>query len=94
MTIPAETGRRRGFPIGWILLAVLVAALVVRTVDILLVLFLAVILAVYLEAVSDFLRRRFELPEALGLTIGIVLSLGAITGAIFLIVPAVADQVK
>ncbi len=94
MTIPADTGRRRGLPIGWILLAVLVAALVVRTVDILLVLFLAVILAVYLEAVSDFLRRRFELPEALGLTIGIVLSLGAITGAIFLIVPAVADQVK
>jgi hypothetical protein len=48
---PDETERRRGFPLGWILLAVLVVALLVRTVDVLIVVFLAIILAVYLDEV-------------------------------------------
>jgi len=68
---------RRGFPLGWLVLAVLVAALVVRTVDVLLVLFLAVILAVYLDAIADFLRRTFGVPATLGLATGVALSLGA-----------------
>ena len=61
----AETDRRRGFPLGWVLLAVVVVALLVRTIDVLIIVFLAIILAVFFDAVSGFLQRRAELlPEA------------------------------
>jgi predicted PurR-regulated permease PerM len=53
-----DSERRRGFPLGWVLLAVIVVALLVRTIDVLIVVFLAIILAVYLDAVSGFLQRR------------------------------------
>ena len=52
MTHSAETERRRGFPLGWVLLAIILVALAVRTIDVLLVLFLAIILSIYLDAVS------------------------------------------
>ncbi|HEV8178513.1 MAG TPA: AI-2E family transporter, partial [Gemmatimonadales bacterium] len=84
---------RRGFPLGKILVVVVLVALAVRTIDVLLILFLAIILAVYLDATADFLERRLGVPPALGLLAGVLLSLGALAGTIFLIVPAVADQV-
>lgn len=92
--LPAETERRRGFPLGWVLLAVIVAALLVRTIDVLLVLFLAIILSVYLNAVSGFLQRRGGVPPAVGLGAALALTLGALVGVVFLIVPAVASQVQ
>jgi predicted PurR-regulated permease PerM len=92
--LPAETERRRGFPLGWVLLAVIVAALLVRTIDVLLVLFLAIILSVYLNAVSGFLQRRGGVPPAVGLGAALALTLGALVGVVFLIVPAVAGQVQ
>jgi predicted PurR-regulated permease PerM len=90
----AETERRRGFPLGWVLLAVVVVALAIRAVDVLLVLFLAIILAVYLDAVSGFLQRRAGVPPAVGLAAGLALSLGALVGVVFLIAPAVTEQVQ
>jgi predicted PurR-regulated permease PerM len=92
--VPTEAERRRGFPLGWVLLAVIVVALLLRTIDVLLVIFLAIILAVYLNAVSGFLQRRFGLPDTLGLVGAVLLTLGALTGVIFLIIPAVASQVQ
>jgi predicted PurR-regulated permease PerM len=94
LTIPTELDRRRGFPLGWILLAVIVVALLVRTVDVLIILFLAIILAVYLDAVSGFLQRRAGVPPALGLTVALLLTIGALVGVVFLIAPAVASQVQ
>jgi predicted PurR-regulated permease PerM len=94
LTLPAETERRRGFPLGWVLLAVIVAALLVRTIDVLLVLFLAIILSVYLNAVSGFLQRRGGVPPAVGLGAALALTLGGLVGVVFLIVPAVASQVQ
>src|SRR3954465_12833039 len=91
---PAEAERRRGFPLGWVLLAVIVVALLVRTIDVLIIVFLAIILAVYLDAVSGFLQRRLGVPRTLGLTAGVALTIGALVGVIFLIVPAVASQVQ
>jgi predicted PurR-regulated permease PerM len=85
---------RRGSPLGWLVLAVVVVALVVRTVDVLLVLFLAVILAVYLDAIARFLRRAFGIPQTLGLATSVALSLGALVGVVMLIAPAVTDQVS
>jgi predicted PurR-regulated permease PerM len=92
--VPAETDRRRGFPLGWILLAVVVVALLIRTVDVLIIVFLAIILAVYLDAVSGFLERRFGIPRPLGLAAAVALTLGGLVGVVFLIAPAVATQVQ
>src|SRR4051812_5998171 len=92
--VPAETERRRGFPLGWILLAVLVVALLVSTIDVLIIVFLAIILAVYLDAVSGFLQRRLGVPRNLGLAIAVALTIGALVGVVFLIAPAVASQVQ
>jgi predicted PurR-regulated permease PerM len=68
--------------------------LVVRTVDVLLVVFLAVLLGVYLRAIADFLRKRLGFPETVGLLAGVALTVGALVGIIFLIAPAVAQQVQ
>src|SRR5688572_16552062 len=92
--VPAESERRRGFPLGWILLAVVVVALLVRTVDVLIIVFLAIILAVYLDAVSGFLQRRFGVPRYMGLATAVALTLGGLVGVVFLIAPAVAAQVQ
>jgi predicted PurR-regulated permease PerM len=92
--VPADPERRRGFPLGWILLAVLVVALLVRTVDVLIVVFLAIILAVYLDAVSGFLQRRLGVPRTVGLATAVALTIGGLVGVVFLIAPAVASQVQ
>jgi predicted PurR-regulated permease PerM len=89
-----EGERRRGIPLAWVFVAVLVVALLVYTVDVLLVLFLAIILAVYLDSVSSFLQRQTGMPPGVGLATGLVLSLGAMVGVVFLIAPAVTGQVQ
>jgi predicted PurR-regulated permease PerM len=94
LTLTAEAERRRGFPLGWVLLAVIVVALAIRTIDVLLVLFLAVILAVYLDAVSSFLQRRLDIPASVALGSALMLTLGGLVGVVFLIAPAVASQVQ
>jgi len=90
----AQADRRRAFPLGRVLLAVGAIALVVRTIDVLLVIFLAVILGVYLEAVADQLERRLEMPRAAGLALALVVTLGAAVGVVVLIAPAVSEQVR
>jgi predicted PurR-regulated permease PerM len=92
--VVAEAERRRGFPIGWVLLAIVVVALLIRTIDVFLILFLAIILAVYLNAVSNSLQRRMGVPAPVGLAAGLALSLGALVGVVFLIAPAVTGQVQ
>jgi predicted PurR-regulated permease PerM len=92
--LPAETERRRGFPLGWVLLAIILVALAVRTVDVLLVLFLAIILSVYLDAVSGFLQRRASVPPAVALAAAVALTVGGLVGVVFLIAPAVSAQVQ
>jgi predicted PurR-regulated permease PerM len=92
--VPVEADRRRGFPLGWILLAVIVVTLLIRTVDVLIVVFLAIILAVYLDAVSGFLQRRAGVPPAIGLAAALALTLGGLVGVVFLVAPAVASQVQ
>jgi predicted PurR-regulated permease PerM len=89
-----QADRRRAFPLGRVLLAVGAIALVVRTIDVLLVIFLAVILAVYLEAVAEQLELRLEMPRAVGLTVALVATLGAAAGVVVLIAPAVSEQVR
>jgi predicted PurR-regulated permease PerM len=90
----AEVERRRGFPLGWVLLAVVVVALLVRTIDVLIIIFLSIILAVYLDAVSGFLQRRLTVPRSVGLAAAVALTIGGLVGVVFLIAPAVTSQVQ
>ncbi len=69
-------------------------ALVVRTVDVLLVIFLAVLLSVYLRAIADLLRRRFRFPDTVGLLAGVTITVGSLVGIFLLIAPAVSQQVQ
>lgn len=91
---PADIEKRRGFPLGWVLLAVVVVALLIRTIDVLIIVFLAIILAVYLDAVSGFLQRRVGMPRTIGLTAAVALTIGGLVGVVFLIAPAVTSQVQ
>ncbi len=93
MAASSLTGRR-SFPVGWLLLAVALVALAVRTIDVLLVIFLAIILAIYLDALTDLLYARLGIPRPVGLGIALVVTLGALVGTILLIAPAVAQQVQ
>jgi predicted PurR-regulated permease PerM len=90
----AVANGRRSFPIGRLLLAVVLVALAIKTIDVLLLVFLAIILAVYLDALADLLQQRFGTPRALGLAIGVTLSLGALVGVVLLIAPPVVAQVQ
>ena len=69
---PAGPETRRGFPLTAALAAVLLIALVLKTADVLLIVFLAVILGVYLRALADLLVRRFKVPHALGLAASVL----------------------
>lgn len=93
MTSSPLTGRR-SFPVGWLLLAVALVALAVKTIDVLLVLFLAIILAIYLDALTDLLHTRLGVPRPIGLAIALAVTVGALVGTILLIAPAVTAQVQ
>ena len=90
---PVGPETRRAFPLTAALAAVLLIALVLKTADVLLIVFLAVILGVYLRALADLLIRRFQVPHALALAGSVLLTLGALVGIVLLIAPAVAQQV-
>jgi predicted PurR-regulated permease PerM len=90
----AAPAGRRSFPIGRLLLAVALVALAVRTIDVLLIVFLAAIVAIYLDALTDLLQRRWAMPRPLGLAVGVAASLGALVGVVLLIAPPVTEQVQ
>jgi predicted PurR-regulated permease PerM len=77
-----------------VLLAIILVALAVRTIDVLLVLFLAIILSIYLDAVSGFLQRRGAVPSGVALAAAVALTVGGLVGVVFLIAPAVSAQVQ
>jgi predicted PurR-regulated permease PerM len=84
---------RRGFPLTAALAAVLLIALVLKSADVLLLVFIAVVLGVYLRALADLLVSRARVPEAFGLAAALVVTLAALVGIVLLIAPAVAQQV-
>ncbi|HJP55524.1 MAG TPA: AI-2E family transporter [Gemmatimonadales bacterium] len=84
---------RRGFPLTAALAAVLLIALLLKSADVLLLVFIAVVLGVYLRALADLLVSRARVPEAFGLAAALVVTLAALVGIVLLIAPAVAQQV-
>lgn len=91
--MPPGGGDRRGFPLTAALAAVLLIALVLKSADVLLLVFIAVVLGVYLRALADLLVSRARVPEAFGLAAALVVTLAALVGIVLLIAPAVAQQV-
>jgi predicted PurR-regulated permease PerM len=85
---------RRGLPIGRLLLAVALVALVIKTIDLLLVVFLAAIFAIYLDDLTDLLEERLGMPRPLGLLLTLAATLGALVGIVLLIAPPVTEQVQ
>lgn len=60
--------------------------------DVLLLLFIAILLSLYLGAAADVLRRRLALPRGAALAAAGALTLAAIVGLFWLVVPPVVDQ--
>ena len=65
-----------------------------RAADILLLLFIAIIISLYLGAVRDGLVRRLQLPPRLAFLAAVLLTLGAVVGLIWLLVPPVIAQTR
>ncbi len=65
-----------------------------RAADIFLLLFIAIIISLYLGAVRDGLVRRLQLPPRLAFLAAVLLTLGAVVGLIWLLVPPVIAQTR
>jgi len=62
--------------------------------DVLLLLFIAILLSLYLGAVADLISRHSRLPRKLALLVAVLLSLLAIAGLFWLLVPPVVQQTQ
>lgn len=92
-----DTGLRRvwilpGFTA--ILVTVLLLWLAGTVADLLLLLFLGILIAVYLSAVTDVLAARTGIPRGAAFAVSVVLSVGALVGIGFLLVPPVVEQTR
>ncbi len=77
-----------------VFLSVLCLAFIYFTFDILLLIFAAVLVAIFLRGLADILRRWIPIGEVGLVLIVTVLLLGIIAGAVALLAPSVAEQVK
>lgn len=62
--------------------------------EVLLLLFIAALFALYLGAVTEFLRRHLKIPRGLGLLVALVLTILGMVGVGWLIVPPVLQQMQ
>jgi predicted PurR-regulated permease PerM len=84
---------RRGYGIlAATVFALLLLFFVYSVAEILLLLFIGILLSLYLGAITDTLQRRLAVPRGLGLLIAVVVTLLAISGVAFLIIPPVIEQ--
>ncbi|MFN2563927.1 MAG: AI-2E family transporter [Gemmatimonadaceae bacterium] len=61
---------------------------------VLLLLFLGILLALYLGALSDFLRRHLRVPPRLAYVSALVLTIGALTALFAILIPPVLEQTQ
>ena len=86
---------RRAFTVtGVVIISVLVVLVLWRAMEVLLLMFAAVLVAVLLRFMSGTISRRTGLGETWSLSLVLVLLLGALTAAVWVIGPAVAVQVQ
>jgi predicted PurR-regulated permease PerM len=70
------------------------ALLVGSAAEVLLLLFIAILISLYLGAAADAIRRRVPMPRGLALALAGALTLGAIVGLVWLLVPPVVAQTQ
>jgi len=88
----AVPGARRAAGLVLLPLAALLLFFLYRVGELALVFFVAALLGVYLSGFTDLLCRRARIPRGLGLAVALLLTLGALTGMVALLAPAVALQ--
>jgi predicted PurR-regulated permease PerM len=92
------TGAPRRFRFAPILTATVLTVLLLwlfgTVADVLLLLFIAILLSLYLGAVADLISRHSRLPRKLALLVAVLLSLLAIAGLFWLLVPPVVQQTQ
>ncbi len=80
--------------VGIVLLTYLLYQIVVETFDIILLIFAAVLLAIFLRGLADLTRRYTKLSEGLSVLLVSVLLIVILGGAIALLAPSVAEQIR
>ncbi len=80
--------------VGVILAAILLTLFFFYTIDVILLLFGAVLLAIFLRGLADLVSRYTGLSEGLSVLLVSVLLLGILAGAIALLAPSIAEQVR
>lgn len=75
-------------------LTILLLWLFGRAAHVLLLLFLGILLALYLGALSDFLKRRLRLPQRVAYVSALLLTIGALTLLFAILVPPVMEQTQ
>ena len=90
-----STGRFRFGPVlAGTIVAVLLLLLLGSTAEIFLLLFLAVLFSLYLGSIADAIHRRTQLDRRLAVALAVLVSLGALAGFIWLLVPPVVSQTQ
>lgn len=80
--------------VGVILAAILVTLFLFYTINVVLLLFGAVLLAIFLRGLADLVNRYTNLSEGLSVLLVSVLLVGILAGAIALLAPSIAEQVR
>ncbi len=62
--------------------------------EVILLAFVGILFAIYLGAATDSMQRRFSVPRGLGLVIALLLTVAALVGIGYLIVPPVLEQTQ
>lgn len=75
-------------------ITVLLLWLVGRVADVLLLLFIAILLSLYLGALGDIISRRTRIPRRPAILVGVLLTLTALGGILWLLVPPVVEQTQ
>jgi predicted PurR-regulated permease PerM len=73
---------------------ILLLWLFIKVSHVVVLLFLAILISLYLGAVTDFFSERLRLPRRSALPLAIVVSLAALTGLFWLLVPPVVQQTQ
>jgi predicted PurR-regulated permease PerM len=94
----AAVGAPRRFRFAPILTATVLTVLLLwlfgTVADVLLLLFIAILLSLYLGALGDAISRRTRLPRKLALGVAVLVTLAAIAGLFWLLVPPVVSQTQ
>lgn len=80
--------------VGIVFLTLLILLLIYYIFDVILLVFAAVLLAIFLRGLADFVNRYTRLSEGLAVLVVSVLLLAILAGAIALLAPSVAEQVR